>query len=246
VLEFLRRLFAPEPRSSDTAKERLRLVLLSDHLSLAPEVVEALKSDLLAVISRYLEIDSAAADVTFEQREREVAMLASIPIMGVRERPGAGAIATPGATLAPLPSPARPLAVAPPLPLAPPAARETEPVGAAPEDSPRAAIAVPTTEHSAAEAGSEGEQTACVPDSAEPDSAPQAAGPVSAPEAEPPVPAPDADRPNTAPIEASLALAAPERMQGTSSSARRRRRKKAAAAAKRSPQGHAAPGFGPA
>jgi cell division topological specificity factor len=86
VLEFFRRLFAPEPRSSDTAKERLRLVLLSDHLSLAPEVVEALKRDLLAVISRYLEIDPALADVTFEQRDREVAMLASIPIMGVRER----------------------------------------------------------------------------------------------------------------------------------------------------------------
>jgi len=86
MLEFLRRLFAPEPRSSETAKERLRLVLLSDHLSLAPDVVEALKRDLLAVISRYLEIDPAQADVTFEQREREVAMLASIPIMGVRER----------------------------------------------------------------------------------------------------------------------------------------------------------------
>ncbi len=99
MLEFFRRLFAPEPRSSDTAKERLRLVLLSDHLSLAPDVVEALKRDLLAVISRYLEIDPALADVTFEQREQEVAMLASIPIMGVRARtePRAQAAQTPEA-----------------------------------------------------------------------------------------------------------------------------------------------------
>jgi cell division topological specificity factor len=87
VLEFFKSLFRPEPPSSTTAKERLRLVLLSDHLSLAPDVVESLKRDLLEVISRYVEIDPAHADVTFEQREREVAMLASIPITGVRDRP---------------------------------------------------------------------------------------------------------------------------------------------------------------
>ncbi len=85
MMEFLRRFFAPE-RSSETAKERLRLVLLSDHLSLAPDVVEALKRDLLEVISRYVEIDPTAADVTFEHRDSEIAMLANVPITGVRER----------------------------------------------------------------------------------------------------------------------------------------------------------------
>lgn len=87
MLDFLKKLFAPPERSSETAKERLRVVLLSDHLSLAPETVEALKRDLLEVISRYVEIDPAHADVTFEQREREVAMLANVPITGMRDRP---------------------------------------------------------------------------------------------------------------------------------------------------------------
>jgi len=86
MIDFFRTLFRPAAPSGATAKERLRLVLLSDHLSLAPDVVEALKRDLLEVISRYVEIDSDHADVTFEHREREVAMLASIPIRGVRER----------------------------------------------------------------------------------------------------------------------------------------------------------------
>ena len=93
MFDFFRKLFAPE-RSSETAKERLRLVLLSDHLSLAPETVEALKQDLLEVISRYVDIDAGAADVTFEQRDHEVAMLASIPITGVREQPRNVASAT--------------------------------------------------------------------------------------------------------------------------------------------------------
>jgi len=86
VFDFLKTLFNPPPLSSTTAKERLRLVLLSDHLSLSPETVQALKADLLAVISKYVEIDSSHADVTFEHRENEVAMLANIPITGVRER----------------------------------------------------------------------------------------------------------------------------------------------------------------
>ena len=81
MIEFLKRLFNPEP-SSVTARERLRLVLLSDHLALAPDVVESLKSDLIAVISKYVDVDADHCDVTFEQQERVVAMLANIPILG--------------------------------------------------------------------------------------------------------------------------------------------------------------------
>lgn len=83
MIEFLKRLFNPEP-SSVTARERLRLVLLSDHLALAPDVVESLKSDLIAVISKYVDVDAEHCDVTFEQQERVVAMLANIPILGMK------------------------------------------------------------------------------------------------------------------------------------------------------------------
>ena len=68
VFEFIQRFFG-KPSSSATAKERLRLVLLSDHLSLAPDVVESLRHDLIEVISRYVDVDAANCDVTFEQRE---------------------------------------------------------------------------------------------------------------------------------------------------------------------------------
>jgi cell division topological specificity factor len=83
MLEFLKRFFNPEP-SSVTARERLRLVLLSDHLALAPDVVESLKADLIAVISKYVDVDAAHCDVTFEQQESVVAMLANIPILGMK------------------------------------------------------------------------------------------------------------------------------------------------------------------
>jgi cell division topological specificity factor len=83
VLGFLKSLFQPQS-SSETAKERLRVVLLSDHLSLAPEVVELLKADLLAVMSKYVEIDERNAEVTFEQRESDFALSASVPILSVK------------------------------------------------------------------------------------------------------------------------------------------------------------------
>jgi cell division topological specificity factor len=74
--------------SSATAKERLRLVLLSDHISLSPDTVEALKRELIAVISRYLKVDGPSCDVSFEQQAATVAMHANIPILGMQgDRP---------------------------------------------------------------------------------------------------------------------------------------------------------------
>jgi cell division topological specificity factor len=117
MLDFLKRLFNPEP-SSVTARERLRLVLLSDHLALAPDVVESLKADLIAVISKYVDVDAAHCDVTFEQQESVVAMLANIPILAMKP-----------AVKAPRPAPPEP----PPM-------IEPSPVSAAVADEPDAPV----------------------------------------------------------------------------------------------------------
>jgi cell division topological specificity factor len=90
MIDFLKKLFRTEP-SGVVARERLRLVLLSDHLALSPDVVESIKSDLFAVLSKYVEFDESSCDVSFEQREREVAMLANIPIRSLRPKPPAPA-----------------------------------------------------------------------------------------------------------------------------------------------------------
>jgi len=124
VLDFFKSLFKPQG-SGATAKERLRLVLLSDHLSLAPETIDALKADLFDVFSRYFEYDASQAEVTFDHREREVAMLASVPILRVRERtlPPVALAPEPPAPVAVAPVAVAPVAVAP----EPPAIAEPEP-----------------------------------------------------------------------------------------------------------------------
>jgi len=82
MIEFLNRLFGRQS-SGATAKERLRLVLMSDHLSLAPDMIESMKADLVDVISRYVEVDRDRIDVHFEHQDKALAMLANIPITGV-------------------------------------------------------------------------------------------------------------------------------------------------------------------
>ena len=87
MIEFLRRLFG-QHGSSATAKERLRLVLMTDHLELAPEMIETMKRDLVEVISRHVEVDRERIDVSFERQDSTLAMLANIPILSVN-RPSA-------------------------------------------------------------------------------------------------------------------------------------------------------------
>ena len=89
MIEFLKRLFGQQG-SSATAKERLRLVLMTDHLELAPEMIEQMKRELVEVISRHVEVDRERIDVTFERQDRTLALLANIPIVSVNRPNGNG------------------------------------------------------------------------------------------------------------------------------------------------------------
>lgn len=103
MMEWLKRVFG-QSGSSSTAKERLRLVLMTDHLALAPEIVEQMKRDLVDVISRYVEVDRDNVEVNFEREDKALAMLANIPIKSVN-RPAVG-------PSEPAPAPPEPVAVA--------------------------------------------------------------------------------------------------------------------------------------
>ncbi|HUA09114.1 MAG TPA: cell division topological specificity factor MinE [Candidatus Acidoferrales bacterium] len=82
MIEWVKKMFGG-PTSSSTAKERLRLVLMTDHLALAPDIIENMKRDLVDVISRYVEVDREHVEVNFEREDRALAMLANIPIVNV-------------------------------------------------------------------------------------------------------------------------------------------------------------------
>lgn len=66
------------------AKERLRLVLVHDRANISPYLMNRLKEDLIQVISNYMIIDEEGMDVQLDQDEKEVALIASIPIKKIR------------------------------------------------------------------------------------------------------------------------------------------------------------------
>ena len=77
---FLDRMLGRDRRSANQAKERLKLVLIHDRTNLTSGALESLKDDLIAVISRYVEIDPHAVRIDMQQDGREQRLIADIPI----------------------------------------------------------------------------------------------------------------------------------------------------------------------
>jgi cell division topological specificity factor len=73
-------------KSANSAKERLRLVLIHDRTDLTPGELESLKDDLIETISRYVEIDPMAVSIKMTQDGREQRLVADIPLRGATRR----------------------------------------------------------------------------------------------------------------------------------------------------------------
>lgn len=85
MLEFISRILGRESATSKSvAKERLRLVLVHDRASISPTLLNKLKEELINVISNYMEIDENALEVNLCQDERDVALVANIPVMKMK------------------------------------------------------------------------------------------------------------------------------------------------------------------
>ena len=85
-LQFLRR--DKSPSSREVAKERLQLVLVHDRTQISPMLMQTLKDEIIAVISKHVPIDREAVDISFTQNRRESRLQADIPLQPrSRQRP---------------------------------------------------------------------------------------------------------------------------------------------------------------
>ncbi len=80
------RLLGRETTSAQMAKERLKLVLVHDRTDISPGVLEMLKDDLIAAISRHIDIDPTAVKIEMAQEGREQRLIADIPLRPLRKR----------------------------------------------------------------------------------------------------------------------------------------------------------------
>jgi cell division topological specificity factor len=65
--------------SGSTAKERLQFILVHDRINLPPERLQEMKEEILAVISKYVAVNSEDVDIALQQRQRDSLIVAEIP-----------------------------------------------------------------------------------------------------------------------------------------------------------------------
>lgn len=78
VFEFMSSRKKPTP--GELAKERLKVVLVHDRIKVNPELLEQIKTELLAVISRRLDIDEQNVQVSMSREDRWDKIQADLPI----------------------------------------------------------------------------------------------------------------------------------------------------------------------
>ena len=72
--------------TSNLAKDRLKLVLVSDRANCSPELMEQMKNDMLNVVSKYIEIDMDGIDIkisannALDSKSTIPSLIANIPI----------------------------------------------------------------------------------------------------------------------------------------------------------------------
>ena len=72
--------------SKEIAKDRLKVVLIHDRANISPEVMQALKNDLIEVISHYMDINKNEMEISLENDDNSVALLANIPVNRIKNQ----------------------------------------------------------------------------------------------------------------------------------------------------------------
>jgi cell division topological specificity factor len=70
-----------QPSSRDQAKERLKLVLVNDRTDMSPAMMETLRDELIAVVSKHLDIDPERVHISIGEGNQRDRLVAEIPVL---------------------------------------------------------------------------------------------------------------------------------------------------------------------
>ncbi|MCS7061608.1 MAG: cell division topological specificity factor MinE [Anaerolineae bacterium] len=84
-MNILQQLFGSK-NSADTAKQRLRFVLIHDRAEIPPGLLDLIKDDIIAALSNRLPIDREGVTVHFDQQGNESRVLVDVPLLNANGR----------------------------------------------------------------------------------------------------------------------------------------------------------------
>ena len=88
-MDFLEKLLGRKSKKSgNVAKERLKLVLIHDRVKISPGQMDAMRDEIIGVISKYLDIDINGIDISLTQTPQEHRLVADIPILKTKNSAG--------------------------------------------------------------------------------------------------------------------------------------------------------------
>lgn len=84
------KLFFHKKNSCQVAKDRLKILLISDRVNCSPETMELIKADIAKVISKYMKIDTENMDIQINTKKggirgnKNPILYANIPILDMK------------------------------------------------------------------------------------------------------------------------------------------------------------------
>ncbi len=75
-----------DSRSSTTAKERLKFVLVHDRTDISLQTMDRMKNEIVEVIVRYFDIDPADLVIDIHHEGRNQKLVADVPIKNTRQK----------------------------------------------------------------------------------------------------------------------------------------------------------------
>jgi cell division topological specificity factor len=93
-VDFFKRLFgAVGSGSAQEANKRLKVILIHDRTDISPRLLDNLRREMIAVLTKYMDIDESKIEMDLDHDERAVALVANIPVLRIRR----GSLDTPDA-----------------------------------------------------------------------------------------------------------------------------------------------------
>ena len=82
--------FFKKKSSGDIAKDRLKILLISDRINCSPHILNLIKQDLIRSISKYMNIDEENMEIVLKKnnkrgKNRKPSLYANIPILDIHD-----------------------------------------------------------------------------------------------------------------------------------------------------------------